>query len=159
MWSIKKFPYVGRPFLFCMSISKLEWSFATNSFRRGGFCKRVIFLTINLFIDSHNVVHNPRFPKSIGWPPLSQNLATSRTIFTRTFTNLPCHIKSYDGRQNRSARGSNGFTSRSRDVLICHIVRWLDEKGVGSLFLMAVKHWHILGITNTYMMFIQNTHR
>lgn len=58
----------------------------------------------------------PRFPKSIGWHPLSQNLTTSKTIFTHTLTNSPCHIKSYDGRQNRSTRGPNALR---RDHVTC----------------------------------------
>lgn len=102
----------------CFS-SKLEWSFATNSFR--GFVKELFFnhwlpqccTLVHVYIK---LLTKPRFPKSIGWHPLSQNLTTSRTIFTHTLTNSPCHIKSYDGRQNRSTRGPNALR---RDHVTC----------------------------------------
>lgn len=106
-------------FFFFESISKLEWSFATNSFR--GFVKELFFnhwlpqccTLVHVYIK---LLTKPRFPKSIGWHPLSQNLTTSRTIFTHTLTNSPCHIKSYDGRQNRSTRGPNALR---RDHVTC----------------------------------------
>lgn len=102
----------------CFS-SKLEWSFATNSFR--GFVKELFFnhwlpqccTLVHVYIK---LLTKPRFPKSIGWHPLSQNLTTSKTIFTHTLTNSPCHIKSYDGRQNRSTRGPNALR---RDHVTC----------------------------------------
>lgn len=106
-------------FFFFESISKLEWSFATNSFR--GFVKELFFnhwlpqccTLVHVYIK---LLTKPRFPKSIGWHPLSQNLTTSKTIFTHTLTNSPCHIKSYDGRQNRSTRGPNALR---RDHVTC----------------------------------------
>lgn len=103
----------------CFSSLRASWSL--NGALQPGFVKELFFnhwlqqcCTLeHVYIK---LLTKPRFPKSIGWHPLSQNLTTSRTIFTHTLTNSPCHIKSYDGRQNRSTRGPNALR---RDHVTC----------------------------------------